>query len=122
MWIVICQNFENEISIVKEGLTITDAQSVILKTDADEKEYLLWDGDWPANKAELNKLMENIFKFNAGKDLRIFPNANINIDQQPITCGCPTRCFCQWENGRCSCWTSWCRQNGCIWVRCDGRC
>lgn len=119
MWIVINKDSKNEISVVKEGLSRSDVETL---NSTDENEYVLWDGEWPEDKKEMEELMASVFEFNKGKELRIFPNAKVNVEIQPARCGCPSRCFCQWENGRCSCWTSWCRPNGCNWVRCNGRC
>ncbi|MCP4052042.1 MAG: hypothetical protein GY739_03065 [Mesoflavibacter sp.] len=90
--------------------------------EIDGKIYVFWESEFPQNKKDLKSIMQELFSLNNENDLRVFPNTKIEVNVNKPLCNCPTRCFCQWENGNCSCWTSICRPNGCYWVRCDGSC
>lgn len=123
MWSIEKLTKSNNWVILEKSDSFKSASSFIKsKQSLEEKIYTFWDEKYPNSKNEMKKLMEQLFELNKGNQIRVFPNTKTTIENEATLCGCPSRCFCEWDNGKCSCWTSYCRPNGCNWVRCNGNC
>ncbi len=78
-------------------------------------------GDWPDNPEDISKIVENIEKFSDVEVLRVVVGADFDSMTKTSPahfCGCPPRCFCVHQGGRC-----WCEiYIGQVIYRCEGRC
>jgi len=123
MWSIEKFTDSNEWEQLKKTDSFDMASSFIKTTSvSDGRIFVFWDKEYPTDKKEMEEVMGQLFDLNMGNEIKVFPNTQTKVESVSSMCGCPSRCFCQWDNGSCSCWTSNCRQNGCTWVRCNGSC
>jgi hypothetical protein len=100
---------------------VSGAPDVTSRRDA----FVLWEGEYPDDKAERQAVIAKIFALNPGKVLWVLPGVQVAVsktESSRSTCHCPGRCFCVHEGGGCHCGAPYCRPEGCIWVRCPGGC
>ncbi|MEW7292119.1 hypothetical protein [Aquimarina sp. 2304DJ70-9] len=120
MWAIIKLNKNNEIEQLSKNSDFKNIKSLI--NDSSENLFVIWDSKYPDNKKEMSELMEKLYTLNSSNGIRVYPNTKIIIDKDSDKCGCPSRCFCEWDKGKCKCFIAYCNAHGCNWFPCGGKC
>lgn len=98
---------------------LTGATTSLTARDDQSNLYVFWKGHYPEDKDERHEVIEQMIKVNNGRILSVFPGMQVKVEPISTLCGCSGRCFCVNDEDGCHCGCSYCRPNGCIWIRCN---